>query len=150
VRRGYEIDGEDIRKIKVKTPDDAYRIFKEAALLGDEQENFLVIPLDAKSHPLVTSPLRVIRGTSTAAPVHVREVFKSAIRWGAQSIVVAHNHPSGDPTPSKEDIRLTERLVDASRIVGIPIVDHLVIGRSDSSALRGYMSLRREGMVDFG
>lgn len=149
VRRGYEIEGEDIRKIKVKTPEDAYRIFKEAALMGDEQENFLVIPLDAKAHPLVTSPLRVVRGTLTAAPVHVREVFKSAIRWGAQSVVVAHNHPSGDPTPSKDDIRLTEQLVDASRIIGIPVADHLIIGSADASNGLGYVSLRREGIVRF-
>lgn len=149
VRRGYEIGGEDIRKIRVKTPEDAYRIFKEAALLGDEQENFLVIPLDAKAHPLVTTPLRVVRGTSNGAPVHVREVFKSAIRWAAQSIVVAHNHPSGDPTPSKDDICLTEQLIEASRIIGITIADHLIIGDSGISNGRGYVSLRREGHVSF-
>lgn len=149
VRRGYEIGAADIRKVRVKTPEDAYRIFREAALQGDEQENFLVIPLDAKAHPLVTTPVRVVRGTATEAPVHVREVFKSAIRWAAQSVVVAHNHPSGDPMPSKEDIRLTERLVDASRIIGIPLVDHLILGNPDGTGGRGYMSLRREGLVKF-
>ena len=148
VRRGYEVRGDDVRKLPVKTPNDAYRIFQEAALMGDEQENFLAIPLDVKNHPLVTSPLRVVRGGSNNADVHIREVFKAAVRWGAKSIVVAHNHPSGDPAPSAEDLRFTEQLVSASRILGIRVMDHLIIGSPESAEGRGFVSLRREkGLV---
>ena len=149
VRRGYEVRGEDIRKLVIKSPMDAYKVFKEAALMGDEQENFLVIPLDNKNHPLVTTPLRVVRGSSDNAAVEVKEVFKAAVRWGAKSIVVAHNHPSGDPTPSEADIRFTEQLVDASRVLGIQVMDHLIIGVNDSADGRGFISIRREKGVAF-
>ena len=150
VRRGYEIDGEDIRRSSIKKPEDAYRIFREAALVGEEQECFFVLPLDARNHPLCTAPLRITCGLADKVPVHSREVFKTAIRWGAQSIVLAHNHPSGDLEPSQDDIRMTERLVEASRIVGIPIVDHLILGSAASVEdewARGFVSLRKLGVV---
>lgn len=146
VRRGYEIDGEDIRKIKIAKPEDAYRIFRETVLMGEEQEGFFVLPLDTKNHPLCTVPLRVTYGLVDQTPAHPREVFKAGIRWGAQSIIVAHNHPSGDPTPGKEDILLTERLVEAGRLVGIPVVDHLILGVSASVGRRGFVSLKKMGV----
>ena len=146
VRRGYEIDGEDIRKIKIAKPEDAYRIFCKAALTGEEQEGFFVLPLDTKNHPLCTVPLRVTYGLVDQAPAHPREVFKAAIRWGAQSVIVAHNHPSGDPTPGKDDILLTERLVEAGRLIGIPVVDHLILGVSASAGGRGFCSLKKMGV----
>lgn len=148
VRRGYEIAGTDIRKLKIKTPEDALHVFGNSALLGDEQENFFVLPLDAKHHPLCTTPLRITRGTLDRTPVHAREVFKAAVRWGAHSIMIAHNHPSGDPTPGKDDIRLTEQLVAASRIMGIPIVDHLIlaVGRDESGL--AFVSLRRQNLMN--
>ena len=150
VRRGYEVDGEDIRAIRVRTPEDAARIFRRAAVLGDEQENFFVLPLDAKGHPLCSTPVRVTRGTLDRVPVHSREVFKAAIRWGAKSIIMAHNHPSGDATPSRDDIRLTEQLAEASRIIGIPILDHIVLaGTAESPAGCGFVSMSRERLVQF-
>ena len=147
VRRGYETNSEDIRRLVVKTPGDAARIFREAVLMGEEQESFLVLPLDAKKHPLCMAPLRITYGLADEAPVHPREVFKAAIRWGAQSIVVTHNHPSGDPTPSADDVRLTERLVEASRIIGIQILDHLILGSPSSEGGRGFVSLRKAGVI---
>ncbi len=150
VRRGYEVEGEDIRKIQIRTPEAAVQVFRRAAVLGDEQENFFVLPLDAKDRPLCTTPLRVTRGTLDRTPVHAREVFKTAIRWGAKSIIMAHNHPSGDATPGQDDIRLTEQLVAASRIIGIPIRDHIVIaGAAEASGGRGFVSMSREGIVQF-
>ena len=149
VRRGYEIDGEDIRRIKISKPEDSYRIFREAALMGEEQESFFVLPLDTKNHPLCTAPLRVTYGLLDQTPVHPREVFKAAIRWGAQAIIVAHNHPSGDPTPGKDDIRLTERLVEASRIIGIPLLDHIVFTSSPISNGIRFISFEREGLPPF-
>ena len=72
-----------------------------------------------------------------------REVFKDAIRWGPHAVVVAHNHPSGRPEPSLEDAVATGRLVEVSAIVGIPLIDHLVLGRDP------YVSLRESGQVAF-
>ena len=146
VRRGYELDGEDIRKVRITNPEDSYRIFREAAFLGEEQEGFYVLPLDTKNHPLCTAPLRVTYGLVDQVLAHPREVFKAAIRWGAHAIIVAHNHPSGDPTPGRDDIRLTERLVDAGRIVGIPIIDHLILGSQESAEGRGFVSLKKLGI----
>ncbi|ERJ12778.1 DNA repair protein RadC [Haloplasma contractile SSD-17B] len=70
-----------------------------------------------------------------------REVFKEALRHGCASIIVAHNHPSGDPTPSKEDIRVTQRLIDVGDLMGIEVLDHLVVGS------QGYISLREEKYI---
>ena len=136
VRRGYEIDGEDIRRIKIAKPEDSYRIFREAALMGEEQESFFVLPLDTKNHPLCTAPLRVTYGLLDQTPVHPREVFKAAIRWGAQSIIVAHNHPSGDPTPSGTDIDTSRTLKSAGEVIGISVLDHIIIGEDDYYSLR--------------
>ncbi len=149
VRRGYEIDGEDIRKIQVSTPEVALRVFINSGVIGDEQENFFVLPLDVKCHPMCTAPIRVTRGTVDRTPVHAREVFKSAIRWGAQSIIVAHNHPSGDPRPGQDDIRLTERLAEAAAILGIPIRDHIVFSVSSPTGEPQFFSFEREGLLPF-
>ena len=71
-----------------------------------------------------------------------------ATRWGAHAIIVAHNHPSGDPTPGKDDIRMTERLVEVGRIVGIPVIDHLILGSPDSADGRGFVSLKKFGAAE--
>jgi DNA repair protein RadC len=78
----------------------------------------------------------VSQGTLTASLVHPREVFRPALRESAAALVLVHNHPSGDPTPSREDREITERLMRAGEILGIPVLDHVVV------AERGYCSLR--------
>jgi DNA repair protein RadC len=78
----------------------------------------------------------VSQGTLTASLVHPREVFRPALRESAAALVLVHNHPSGDPTPSREDREITERLMQAGEILGIPVLDHVVV------AERGYCSLR--------
>ena len=82
-------------------------------------------------------------GSLNASIVHPREVFKTAIKKSACAIICVHNHPSGDPSPSKEDIAITKRLVDAGKIIGISVLDHIIIGGDL------YHSLREEGSVDF-
>lgn len=149
VRRGYEKDAEDIRRMKIKQPEDSYIVFRKALQVGEEQESFFVLPLDTKNHPLCTAPLRVTYGLVDQTPAHPREVFKAAIRWGAQSVIVAHNHPSGDPTPGCDDVRLTERLIEASRIIGIRLLDHLILGDPGSAEGRGFVSLRKVSAVRF-
>lgn len=142
VRRGFEVSPEDVRAKVVDSMEAAVELFRRSLAMGEEQENLFVLPLDAKRHPLC-EPICATRGTLDMSPVHSREVFKDAIRWGAHAVIVAHNHPSGDPTPSREDIIVTKRLLEASLVVGIPLIDHIVIGNP------GFASLRDLGLVAF-
>lgn len=102
------------------------------------QEEFLVITLDVKFRPIRI--VRVSRGTLDASIVHPREVFRAAIADCAHSVILAHNHPSGDATPSPQDIETTRRLAKAGNIIGIQVIDHLVVGdRVVSMASEGMM-----------
>jgi DNA repair protein RadC len=92
-----------------------------------EREVFFVLLLDGRNRLL--GELRISEGTLTAALVHPREVFAPAIRLSAAAIVLVHNHPSGDPTPSAEDAALTDRLRRAGDVIGIRVVDHVVVGQ---------------------
>jgi DNA repair protein RadC len=92
-----------------------------------EREVFLVLLLDGRNRLL--GEVRISEGTLTAALVHPREVFAPAIRLAAAAIVLVHNHPSGDPTPSSEDAALTDRLRRAGELIGIKILDHVVVGQ---------------------
>jgi len=94
--------------------------------LDPDQEHFLVLALNAAGK--VNGYRVVASGTLTSCIVHPREVFRAAIMLGAASIIVAHNHPSGDPAPSSEDRALTDRLIEAGKLLGIPVHDSLVIG----------------------
>lgn len=99
------------------------------------QESFWVVMLDARGRPIARE--EVARGTLTACLVHPREVFAPAIRRRAASIVLVHNHPSGDVEPSDEDVALTERLTELGVLVGIPVVDHVVVGGGRFRSLGG-------------
>jgi DNA repair protein RadC len=133
--------------VRARTPADI------AALCADirdsAQEAFLVIDLTAKN--TVIDKRLVTLGILDASLVHPREVFRGAIVNTAAAVVVAHCHPSGDPTPSAEDIRITRQLVDAGRILGIRVLDHVVIGRPDATGpgTPGFLSLREAGLVSF-
>lgn len=95
---------------------------------GSRRESFFALLLDARHRVLA---LRVVStGSLEAAPVHPREVFSPAVREGAKAVVVAHNHPSGDPTPSREDRAVTERLRMAGELLGIELLDHVVVGEA--------------------
>lgn len=145
--RGVRVKPEEVRLMRVRTAADAYRLFKSFALSNAEQENFLVVPIDALQHPLC-EPIVLFRGTVDSAPVYAREVFREAVRWGAKSVVVAHNHPSGDPTPSEDDLAITKELVSAGELLGVKLQDHLVIGAPTSANGLGYISMRDSGLVD--
>lgn len=103
-------------------------------------ECFVVLSLDTRGGLIAKT--EVSRGTLTACPVHPREVFRTAIQLGAASLVLAHNHPSGDPEPSGEDLSLTRRLCRAGALLGIPVVDHLILGERGS-----FVSLAQRGVV---
>ncbi|CBH22643.1 conserved protein of unknown function [Acetoanaerobium sticklandii] len=94
-----------------------------------DREEFIVITLDTKNQP--TSVNVCSKGSLNASLVHPREVFKTAVISNAATVLLAHNHPSGNPEPSKEDIKITKRLNEAGKILGIKVLDHLIIG-SDS------------------
>ncbi|MEZ5988479.1 MAG: DNA repair protein RadC [Planctomycetota bacterium] len=98
-------------------------------LLGKEHEEFHVLLLDARHRPFASRLVSV--GSLQSSLVHPREVFRPAIRQAAAALVVGHNHPSGDPTPSEEDEAVTDRLREVGRVVGIPLVDHLVLGERE-------------------
>ena len=123
----------------VRRPADVHRHF-HARLRDALQEEFHVLLLDGR-HRLVRASL-VTRGTLTASLVHPREVFREALREAAAAVVLVHNHPSGDPSPSDEDRRLTERLVRAGELLGIPVLDHVVVAES------GFASLRELGWLE--
>ena len=89
------------------------------------------------------------RGTADHTIVHPRDVFKDAVRWGASSIIVAHNHPSGDPTPSEDDIKLTRALLRAAEVMAVPLNDHLVIGDVNRPGGKRYVSIRESGLIEF-
>lgn len=95
-----------------------------------QQESFLVICLDTKNRPL--EYVEATRGTLDSSLVHPREVFRHAIRHGSSSVILAHNHPSGETDPSHQDVNCTKRLVEASVILGIPILDHIIFGSADN------------------
>jgi len=121
----------------VETPEDVYNLSKRIHRL--KKEHFLAYLLDARNALIAEETISV--GTLTMAVVHPREVFEPAIRHSAAGIVLVHNHPSGDPTPGDEDRRLTERLVQAGKLMGIEILDHVIVTHN------GYTSLRELGWL---
>lgn len=98
------------------------------------KEEFCILFLDTKNRVISVDTISI--GTINQSLVHPREVFRSAILKNCNSIILAHNHPSGDPTPSREDVLITERLIKAGEYLGIKILDHLVIGKNKFISLR--------------
>ncbi|HWD21048.1 MAG TPA: DNA repair protein RadC [Verrucomicrobiae bacterium] len=108
-----------------------------------EVENFQVVLLNARKRLIRVE--RVSQGLVDTLLVHPREVFKSAIAANASFVVLAHNHPSGDPTPSEQDVKVTRDLVRAGRLLQIEVVDHVILGRKSAEGGRDYASLRELG-----
>ncbi|KKM17119.1 hypothetical protein LCGC14_1679030 [marine sediment metagenome] len=115
----------------ITDPDQVCRLLAPAA--AADRENFYVISLDARNR--VIGVEENARGTLTGVEVHPREVFKGAMMMNANSIIVAHNHPSGDNVISREDIELTRRLVKAGQLVGIPVHDHVIVSADGCTSL---------------
>lgn len=114
--------------------------YMQSRLKLSKQEVFLVIMLDIKSQVIKVE--EISRGGLAKSIVHPREVFKTAIRASAAGIILGHNHPSGNPTASSEDINITNKLIEAGNIIGIKVIDHLIIGDCD------YISMREESLID--
>jgi len=123
---------------KIASPNDAIDLIR--VLLEDcDREKLVVCCLNTKNEPTNISTVSV--GSLNSSIVHPREVYKTAIISNSASIIIAHNHPSGNTTPSKEDINITERLKQAGKIIGIELIDHLILGYGE------YLSLKEKGYI---
>jgi len=125
-------------KYRIENPLNAYNLVKDD-IVHEKRELFVVILQDVKGY-VITHQIVAI-GTLSNALVHPREVFYPAVRHKAASIILVHNHPSGDPTPSQDDIVVTEQLIGVGRMMGIPVNDHLIVGAGR------YVSLRQQGIT---
>lgn len=125
---------------RASSPQNAVKIFNEVFEMDSRAEEVLALmTLDTKNK--VTGMFIVSQGSINASVVHPREVYKRALLQNASQIIIAHNHPSGDPNPSKEDINITKRLVEAGKLIGIDMLDHIIIGD------RKYISLKDKGVI---
>ena len=138
IELGRRLSMESLIKFSIKSPLDVVDYLMEEMRYSME-ENFNVVLLDTKNK--VISVENITKGIVNASLVHPREVFKVAIRKNSTSMILAHNHPSGDPTPSKEDKSITKRLVETGRIVGIQVLDHIIIGDGN------YLSFKEMDML---
>ena len=134
-----ELVKEESHKYEVETriscPKDIYEVLtKVCRIQCNAEEVFILITLNTKN--IVTGYFEVHRGTINTSLVHPREVFKRALLNNASNIMVAHNHPSGDPNPSKEDIQTTERLKEAGNLLGINLLDHIIVGEDKYISLK--------------
>ena len=123
----------------ISNPEDGAKIIK-AYIGNSDRENFVVACLDIRGN--ITALNTVSIGTINETSVHPREVFKVAILANSISIVIAHNHPSGDTSPSREDVEFTKRIVNAGKIIGIEVLDHIVIGDDEE-----YTSFKESGLM---
>lgn len=135
-RRKYERVNRNVKI--VHGPEDAY-YFLKGKLEKEQKEHFGVILLNTKNHILGYKDVSI--GSLNASIVHPREVFIEAILAHAASIILTHNHPSGDPRPSREDLAVTDRLYKSGNILDIPVLDHIIIGTGQ------YISLKEKGMI---
>ena len=122
----------------VNSPEDIVHLVMEE-MRNLDREHFRVVMLTTKNHILGISSISV--GSLNSSLVHPRECFKEAIRRSANAIILLHNHPSGDPTPSREDIEVTKRLAEGGHLLGIEVLDHIIIGD------KRYISLKERGEI---
>jgi len=132
---------------RIASPEEAAAVLRERARSLD-REVFWVLLLDTKSR-LMAPPCEVSKGTLNSSLVHPREIFKPAIQHSAASVILAHNHPSGDPSPSAQDIRITKKLIEAGRTMEIKVLDHLIMGRKTRDGANDFLSLRESGLAEF-
>ncbi len=130
------------QKNPFKTSEDVCR-FYSSRIDGLKKEVFICALLDSKNRPFKN--ITISEGTITSSLVHPREVFSPAIKESAVSVLFVHNHPSGDPTPSNDDIELTKRLVKTGELIGIGVLDHIIIGNNGS-----YVSFLDKGLIEKG
>jgi len=136
--RRIEGYGSDLPQKSITNPEDAVKLVKNR-LKGKKKEYFLAILLDSRNQPVNIAQISI--GSLNVSIVHPREVFKEAISASAASLILVHNHPSGDATPSDEDIQITRRLKESGEIVGVDVFDHIIIAGND------FTSLKAQGII---
>ena len=125
----------------IHSPEDVCSIMREHLDMENaDKEYFAGIYLDRKGNVLAANVISI--GSLSSTVVHPREVFKTAVMVSAASIIVCHNHPSGDPTPSKEDVDITKRLYNAGKILGVEFTDHVIVGTKGR-----YTSLKEKNLL---
>ena len=133
-----EADAGEKPKPILKSPEDVVAAVR-SQLKGKKKEHFLVICLDTRNRLINRKPVSI--GSLDTSIVHPREVFKEAVSSSAASVIFVHNHPSGDPEPSKEDVELTKRLAKVGEIIGIDVLDHIIV------CDKAYLSLKAKNML---
>jgi DNA repair protein RadC len=137
----FEVEGRTL-----DTPAKVYEYLKDIPAEYPHQETLWVVLLDRKNHPIFR--IMVTKGTLTGSLVSPREVFTPALLTGAATVVVSHNHPSGDPAPSSADIQVTRALRDAGHILNIELTDHVILGDPTMDPRgKGWYSFREAGLV---
>lgn len=117
-----------LNAIEIKSAEEVYNLFKES-MTNLKKEFFVVLFLNTKNCLIKGQIISI--GTLNTSLVHPREVFRTAIVEGANSIILVHNHPDGDPTPSDNDIKITKRIAKSADILGIKVLDHIIIAKND-------------------
>jgi DNA repair protein RadC len=140
---GARLASERIRNEPIDNPQTIHDLLGPEMRLLD-RESLRAVLLDAKQRLVVVQ--EISRGTLNESLAHPREIFKAAITHSAFSFILVHNHPSGDPSPSEADARLTRRVADASRILQITLHDHVIIG-APQDGNRGYFSFKEAGLI---
>jgi DNA repair protein RadC len=130
---------------KVQTSADIVTLCEDLRQLA--QESFNVITVDARNQ--VIARHLVSLGILDATLIHPREIYRPALLDGAAAIICVHNHPSGDPSPSAEDLKITRQLVEAGRVVDVKLLDHVIVGRPGPASRDGYLSLRESELCAF-
>ncbi len=138
--RRLESYNDDLRP-KVSTPRDVYELLGPR-MRGIKKEEFVCLYLDTKNQLLRDEVVSM--GSLSSSVVHPREVFKGAIQESAASLILVHNHPSGDPSPSGDDLDITERLMNAGKLLGIEVLDHIIIGDGRFVSLKELKMLKGE------
>ena len=129
---------EALYKVKINEPSTIANLYMDE-MRYLQKEHFRIALLDTKNQIIVTEEISV--GTLNASIVHPRDVFKAAIKRNSNSMILVHNHPSGDPKPSNEDINITNRLVEVGNLIGIKVLDHIIIGDNR------YISFKEKNLI---
>ena len=125
----------------ISTPADAATLFRAALPKEQKEERVFVLPLDGSGKVLAKPILVSVGHEDGTAAIDAGAIFREAFKAGAEEIIVAHNHPSGDPTPSKADYDTTVRLNDGANLVGLELIDHIILGSEASAGGTGFVSM---------
>ena len=139
LEKEYSVNCPDVER-KMSSPENVARLGKYHLHLHERTEEYLYL-VCVNNKLVLTGIFELSHGNVNSSIMSVREILQKALLANAVSIFIMHNHPSGDPTPSREDIQVTERLIKAGEIVGVQVLDHIIIGRP------GYVSLKDKGYI---